>query len=264
MWPPQPGNTPTGSSLDLQFQSLNLQPASGAVSAPGYPTATSPAAGPSFNGAGYAEAYGSAPPQTATPGYPAPTGTGHYPSVPPPAAAAHQTYPGRYTAAAGTHPAPAAGYPASNTTPSGAESTGAGWTAEAVQTGHAAAPGQYGHYGNLQHAPSFNTAVVPGPAAAVPSAAQNSSTSAAYATPQAAATSEWMLQGKLPQQPSNQLIGPFVRFNDYEPLTGEYALSVLVVSHPSLASSTVQLHYAVNAPATQSAPSQILDDFMGE
>jgi hypothetical protein len=39
---------------------------------------------------------------------------------------------------------------------------------------------------------------------------------------------------------------------------------VLVVSSAGLAGSTVQLHYAVNAPASQSAASQVLDEFMGE
>jgi hypothetical protein len=58
-------------------------------------------------------------------------------------------------------------------------------------------------------------------------------------------------------------VGPHVRFNDYDPASGSWGVSVLVVSSPGLAGSTVQLHYAVNAPASQSAPSMVLDEFMG-
>jgi hypothetical protein len=63
--------------------------------------------------------------------------------------------------------------------------------------------------------------------------------------------------------PTAQLIGPHVRFNDYEPATGTLELSMLVVSHPSLSSSTVQLHYAVNGPAMNAAASQVLDEILG-
>jgi hypothetical protein len=73
----------------------------------------------------------------------------------------------------------------------------------------------------------------------------------------------WVLGEKLPQLPANQIVGPMVRLTDFDPVTGTYALSMLVVAHPSLTNSTVQMHYAVNAPATQSAPSQILDEYMG-
>jgi hypothetical protein len=65
-------------------------------------------------------------------------------------------------------------------------------------------------------------------------------------------------------QPQQQIVGPHVRFNDYDPASGSWGVSVLVVSSPGLAGSTVQLHYAVNAPASQSAPSLVLDEFMGE
>lgn len=73
-----------------------------------------------------------------------------------------------------------------------------------------------------------------------------------------------MLQGPhLPPQPQQQIVGPHVRFNDYDPASGSWGVSVLVVASPGLAGSTVQLHYAVNAPASQSAPSMVLDEFMG-
>lgn len=67
----------------------------------------------------------------------------------------------------------------------------------------------------------------------------------------------------MPQLPSAQLIGPHVRYNDYDPSTGTYDLSILVVSHPSLSTSTVQLHWAVNGPAMTAANSQVLDEIMG-
>lgn len=255
MWPPtQTGNAPT-TSLDSQFQNLNIHPGSSGANGSGYPSFAPAPAGASVNGPGYPAPYGYPASQGAGTGYPAPSGAGNYPSVPAPAPGPQQTYTGMY-AAPGSAPAP--GYPVGSSSMSGGPSLGAGWTADAVQPATAAKPGQFGHYGHLQHAPSFNTATVSGRVSA-----DYNSTSGAYARPQAASTSDWVLQGNLPKQPSGQLIGPFVRFNDYDPLTGQYALSVLVASHPSLASSTVQLHYAVNAPATQAAPSQILDDFMG-
>jgi hypothetical protein len=67
----------------------------------------------------------------------------------------------------------------------------------------------------------------------------------------------------MPKHPSAQLIGPHVRFNDFDPSTGTYDLSVLVVAHPSLSSSTVQLHWAVDGPAMTAANSQVLDEVMG-
>lgn len=100
--------------------------------------------------------------------------------------------------------------------------------------------------GVVRHAPSFNTAA--GTAAAAGSTVDNAG---------------WVLTGKLPQLPTAQLIGPHVRFNDFDPATGTYELSVLVVSHPKLSSSTVQLHWAVNGPAVTSASSQVLDEIMG-
>lgn len=78
----------------------------------------------------------------------------------------------------------------------------------------------------------------------------------------ASSPSGWVLTGKLPQAPTAQLIGPHVRFNDHDPITGTTALSVLVVTNPSLSSSTVQLHWAVNGPAMTPAPGQLLDEFM--
>jgi hypothetical protein len=146
--------------------------------------------------------------------------------------------------------------------------------AESVQPAPAAAPGQFGHYGHLQHAPSFNTAAGTAQADAATAALGSlnlgtPSTSDAAAGAAALGTSAgagiWNLQGPhLPTLPQQQIVGPHVRFNDYDPASGSWAVSVLVVSSPGLAGSTVQLHYAVNAPASQSAQSQVLDEFMGE
>lgn len=97
-----------------------------------------------------------------------------------------------------------------------------------------------------RYAPSFNTAA----GIAIPAAAGPDSSS-------------WVLQGNMPKMPTAQLIGPHVRFNDYEPATGTLELSILVVSHPSLSSSTVQLHFAVNGPAMNAAASQVLDEILG-
>lgn len=83
------------------------------------------------------------------------------------------------------------------------------------------------------------------------------------ANPASNSSSPWVLTGKMPPMPSAQLVGPHVRFNDFEPATGTLDLSVLVVSHPSLSSSTVQLHWAVNGPAMTAAASQVLDEIMG-
>lgn len=228
-----------------------------------YPPFESGRAAASGTGSQYSSAYGYPSAQSASAAHPAPSSPGHYPSVPGPVLGTQQTYTGMYAAAGAPPGGPVGGYPTSNSAPATTPDIGAGWTAEAVQLAPAANSGQFGHYGKLQYAPSFNTASVSGAAAPQPvaGAAQDHPQ---YAAPQAVATSEWILQGKLPQQPSSQLIGPFVRFNDFAPATAQYALSVLVVSHPSLANNTVQLHYAVNAPATQPAQSQVLDDFMGE
>ena len=99
-----------------------------------------------------------------------------------------------------------------------------------------------------RYAPSFNTA--------------STTAEAAAAAATAAVDNGWVLTGKLPKAPTAQLIGPHVRFNDYDPVTGAYALSVLVVSHPDLSSATVQLHYAINGPAMTPAAGQVLDEFM--
>lgn len=275
MWPPpQPGNS---QGLDSQFQNLNIQQTPGAQNPAGYSSAPTMSNSGTASGSGYPTTY-SYPQSTqaAASGYPASTSSGYYPSVPPPAQAAQQTYPGMYAAGSNSSQAPVAGYPsqglplesgypaADNSNQPGRPSIGAGWTAEGVQTAHATVPGQFGHYGGLQHAPSFNTATVAAPGAGPQAAAPAGAAQGSFAQPQTVATSSWVLQGTLPKQPGNQLVGPLVRFNDYDPATGAYAVSVLVVSHPNLASRTVQLHYAVNAPATQSAPSQVLDDFMGK
>jgi hypothetical protein len=66
-----------------------------------------------------------------------------------------------------------------------------------------------------------------------------------------------------PPRPTGDLLGPFVRYNDHDPLTGHYAVSVLAIASPSLAPHTVQLHWALNAPAMTAAPGQVLDEFMG-
>lgn len=102
-----------------------------------------------------------------------------------------------------------------------------------------------------RHAHSFNTAA--GTTAAPPAGTAVSSAEA----------NGWVLTGKLPAFPSAQLIGPMVRFGEFEPSTGTYELSVLVVSHPSLSSSTVQLHWGLNGPAMTAASSQTLDEIMG-
>lgn len=100
-----------------------------------------------------------------------------------------------------------------------------------------------------RYAPSFNTA------SETAAAAAGSATEAVDGT-------GWVLTGKLPHCPTAQLIGPHVRFNDYDPATGTYAVSVLVITNPSLSTSTPQLHWAINAPATTPAPGQLLDEFM--
>jgi len=46
-------------------------------------------------------------------------------------------------------------------------------------------------------------------------------------------------------------------------MSGTFATSVLVVTHPRLSGSTVQVHYGQDAPASQQAPCQLLDEFMG-
>jgi hypothetical protein len=57
----------------------------------------------------------------------------------------------------------------------------------------------------------------------------------------AAAAGAWLLPAPLPQQPKAQITGPFLRFNDYDPATGLFAVSVLVVSHPSMGAQGVQV-----------------------
>eukprot|EP00882_Tetradesmus_deserticola_P007081 GHRQ01007454.1.p1 GENE.GHRQ01007454.1~~GHRQ01007454.1.p1 ORF type:complete len:673 (+),score=308.38 GHRQ01007454.1:542-2560(+) len=263
----------------------------------------------------------------AAPGYQPVGGSQYYPSVPQPAPGAPQTYPGMYAAAPGAaapgvpppagqygvaahtgHPpyaapgtdvsnsgsGPAAyGYPpvtgsnSGSTPPTAPQGAGAGWTPESVRPAAAAAPGQFGHYGHLQYAPSFNTSS--GTAQAVTAAVSNlslgpsgavdaapSAGGAAGAVPGGLAGKQqlagqppveadaWALQGAhLPQKPQQQVVGPQVRFNDYDPASGNWAVSVLVVSSPELAGSTLQLHYAADAPASQSALSQVLDEVMG-
>lgn len=103
-----------------------------------------------------------------------------------------------------------------------------------------------------RYAPSFNTAAGTTAAAAAGAVAANS-----------ADPSGWVVTGNMPKHPSAQLIGPHVRFNDFEPSTGTYDLSVLVLAHPSLSSSTVQLHWAMNGPAMTAASSQVRDEVMG-
>lgn len=182
-----------------------------------------------------------APPPAGAPGH-------HYPQVPPPAGG-------------GGYPAVPPGYPAPQQSSVGGTHPGhtqpaSGWSASAgVQLEHAQ-PGMAmaGHYGHLQHAPSFNTAA--------------GTTAAAFPAAGTAAGSDadangWVLTGKLPAFPSAQLIGPMVRFGEYELSTGSYELSVLVVSHPSLGSSTVQLHWGFNGPAMTAASSHVLDEIMG-
>jgi hypothetical protein len=105
-----------------------------------------------------------------------------------------------------------------------------------------------------RYAPSFNTAAGTTTAAAADAAA---------AAGTGVDSSGWVLTGNMPKAPTAQLIGPHVRFNDFDPSTGTYDLSVLVVSHQNLSSSTVQLHWAVNGPAVTAARSQVLDEIMG-
>eukprot|EP00879_Flechtneria_rotunda_P009341 GHRR01009780.1.p1 GENE.GHRR01009780.1~~GHRR01009780.1.p1 ORF type:complete len:646 (+),score=209.66 GHRR01009780.1:188-2125(+) len=285
------------SVINDQLGSLSLQGTNG------------PSAPNTRPGQGVSHGYPGNPQATATHRY--------YPSVPSGAAAPQQTYAGMYStsgsgdAAAPGYPqqssdgsvAPSMGFPTSQVTSSNGTGSvagqipsqvGAGWTPESVQPTSAGAPGQYGHYGHLQYAPSFNTAAGTGHTAAMSAAAAsavhsasgaappagpaavshhsaagaagstvNSSSGGNFVMPQAVPSSQWVLQDKLPQPPTQQLIGPMVRFNGYDPSTGTYAVSVLVVSNSSLSNSTMQLHYAVNAPATQQAPAQVLDEFMG-
>jgi hypothetical protein len=103
-------------------------------------------------------------------------------------------------------------------------------------------PDQHHTYGHLQHAPSFNQR--PGSvaaAAAPPGAPVPGAVAPAPGAAPAAAAGAWTVPPPLPQQPKAQLTGPFLRFNDYDPATGLFAVSVLVVSHPSLAAQGVQV-----------------------
>ena len=94
---------------------------------------------------------------------------------------------------------------------------------------------QQATYGHLQHAPSFNQASQ----ACRPSQTDNPTVVAAAAggDPQAC----WTLAKDLPQAPKQDIIGPFLRFNDYDTMSGTFATSVLVVTHPRLSGSTVQV-----------------------
>lgn len=78
-------------------------------------------------------------------------------------------------------------------------------------------------YGHLEHSPSFNPSYQP--------------------------SNHWMLAPPLPQlpMPSNQMIGPFLRFNDYDPAQGTFNVSVLIVAHPSLDHNSVQVMQQTHA-----------------
>lgn len=113
----------------------------------------------------------------------------------------------------------------------------------------------------LQFAPSFNTATGVG---AANTAAAGETGGVVVGIPGGAASpGHWVLTGKLPGKPAAQLVGPMVRLTAYDPSSAAYSLSVLVVSHPSLAAESLQLHYAVDAPAATLAGAQVLDDVMG-
>jgi hypothetical protein len=91
---------------------------------------------------------------------------------------------------------------------------------------------QHATYGHLEHAPSFNTASQ----ACRISQTDTMAAAAAGGDPQAC----WTLAKDLPQAPRQDIIGPFLRFNDYDPMSGTFATSVLVVTHPRISGSTIQ------------------------